>query len=153
MSFSNIVQFWWYFPYSTAQNTFFHLCTHICFNMSKDGRGNFRSSCCCKRFAVSSNEDLVSICNAHTALYLPKLVKSQGQERQEQSRAWPPSNMLMSWYSEQQPTELQGTIAGPEGHWLDLIWKWGGEVIVSNMALAVAIHKVLIISGRSPWLS
>ena len=23
LSFSNIVQFWWYFPYSTAQNTFF----------------------------------------------------------------------------------------------------------------------------------
>ena len=32
------------------------------------------------------------------------------------------------------------------GPWLD-------EVIVSNMAFAVAMHNVLIISGRSPWLS
>ena len=31
------------------------------------------------------------------------------------------------------------------GPWLD-------EVIVSNMAFAVAMHNVLIISGRSPWL-
>ena len=31
------------------------------------------------------------------------------------------------------------------GPWLD-------KVIVSNMAFAVAMHNVLIISGRSPWL-
>ena len=62
---------------------------YVHFNMSKDGRGNFRSSCRCKRFVVSY-VDLVSLwLIAHTALYLPKLVKSHGKESQEQSRARP----------------------------------------------------------------